>query len=195
MSTQLEPVVFGGAIEALQRAIKKELTPQLVAEVSALGIDLYAPAAGYALSTWESAIALIAVRLRPGLPPDEQHRQFGQIFMDGYVETLLGSATLAMARLLGAKRTMLRMGRNFRTVANYIECTTVEDGPNGVLLTTYMKPEYLPAHTPKRGIFFDYRRGILERTLALLGHDGSVELADRDLEQQRAVFRVQWAPK
>ena len=45
------------------------------------------------------------------------------MFWSGYEKTLVGSALTAMLRVLGPKRTLERMTRNFRTANNYTEVT------------------------------------------------------------------------
>ena len=58
----------------------------------------------------------------------------GRVFFGGYTSTVIGQAMLTMMRLIGPKRSLERMQRNFRTGGNYIETRFRELGPNHVEL-------------------------------------------------------------
>ncbi len=93
---------------------------------------------------------------------------------------------------MGVRRTLQRMGKNFRTVANYIEVEVSELGPTHLQLATWMRAELLARHRRPTLIFANYRRGVLQETLALLNATGTVTISESNLEQQRVVFSVQW---
>lgn len=185
------PVVFASGVEGFKKSMGKRLTPDIVAEITALGIHLDSPAA-VPLSQWEKMITVVGDRLHPGLSTQERHRELGRTFMNGYVETALGTTTLAMGRLIGARRTFLRMGRNFKTVANYIDCAAVERGEKSVELSTWMTEPFLSNHKSRTDVFVHYRRGVLQRTLELLKESGSVEISAQDPQQQKATYLIAW---
>jgi uncharacterized protein (TIGR02265 family) len=45
----------------------------------------------------------------------------GGLFMQGYAETCIGRAMVQLMKVFGARRSLERMQRNFRTGGNYIE--------------------------------------------------------------------------
>ncbi len=185
------PVVFASGVEGFKKSMGKRITPEILAEITALGISLEAPAA-VPLSSWEKMIIAVGAKLQPGLSTQERHRLLGRTFMDGYVDTALGTTTLAMGRLIGARRTFLRMSRNFKTVANYLDCGAKELGEKTVELSTWMTEPFLSNHKSRTEVFVHYRLGVLERTLELLKEKGTVEITDQQPELQKATYLISW---
>lgn len=193
-SAAAEPVVFATAVEGVRKAFGKRLKPETLQRLKGLGMDLDSVQAAYPLKTWVDGVTILVEDLLPGLPVDEQHRQAGQQFMNGYVQTAIGFATLTTAKLIGVKRTLLRMGRNFRTAANYIETEVQDVGPKEVHLRATVGAEFLPRVAPgANALIINYRRGVLEQTLVLLGVEGSVEVLEVEAGRPGAVFRITWA--
>jgi uncharacterized protein (TIGR02265 family) len=187
-----EPLVFQPGIESLHKALKARLTPALQDEIKQLGIDLERPPPAVSLAIWENMIGQIAHKLHPGLPEAERYFELGREFMHGYAATALGTAVVTLARVMGVRRTMHRMGKNFRAIANYIETEVVDTGPNAVELRTWMRPDLLVHHKRPTLIFANYRRGVLHETLALVNTRGTVTISHMDLNTQKVVFTVQW---
>jgi uncharacterized protein (TIGR02265 family) len=189
-----EPVVFATAVEGTRKAFSKQLTPELKAQLKGAGLDLDGIQAGYSLDTWLKAMRLLAAALFPDLRPEERHRQLGREFMKGYVQTAIGFATLTTAKLIGAKRTLLRMGRNFRTAANYIDAEVTDVGPREVHLRLTVGDEFRPRVGPDANdVIVHYRHGVLEETLALLGVNGTVEVLEVHPDRPGARFRITWS--
>lgn len=187
-----EPLVFQSGIESFHKSLKGQLTPDLKAEIKRLGIDLERPQPAVSLAVWENMMARVAARLHPDLPEADRYFALGRQFMHGYAETTLGGAVVTLARVMGVRRTMHRMGKNFRTIANYIEVEVKELGEKKLELQTWMRPEHLARHKRPTLIFANYRRGVLQETLELLGATGTVSIAQMDQGKQRVVFSVEW---
>ncbi|MBK7862413.1 MAG: DUF2378 family protein [Archangiaceae bacterium] len=117
-----ERLWFQQAIEGLfVRGVGEAMTPTLRARLVALGIDTAALRPGYDADVVTRAIRLTAAELFPGRSEGEALREMGALFMRGYVETLLGKAMIQLMRVVGPRRSLERMQRNFRTGSNYIE--------------------------------------------------------------------------
>lgn len=186
--------MFATAVEATRKAFGKRFTPELKAELKALGMDFESIQAAYALDTWLEAARVMSRAFFPDLPEAERHRQLGRDFMKGYVQTAIGFATLATAKLIGVKRTLLRMGRNFRTAANYIEAEALDIGPKEVHLRATVGSEFLPRVRPgANDVIVHYRHGVLEETLALLGVAGTVDVLEVAADRPGGLFRITWS--
>lgn len=188
----LEPVVFTEAVNGLRRALGDRLTPELRAELAHDGIDFDRPQVAYAVSHWLAAASKVAAHLGPEVPEADRFRHLGLTFMRGYATTTIGRATIAAAKLMGVKRTLLRMGRNFKTACNYLECDGVETGSNEVRLRVYVAEPYLPRLQDPGNVIVGYRRGILEGTLEVLGAPGSVEIVDAVRDRYDFTYRITW---
>ncbi len=175
-------VVFTDAVEGLFfKGLGARVTPELRAELKALGLDLEArllPA--YSRQVWNAAIALAAARTWPQLEVGEAHVLLGRTFIAGYQQTLLGKALTGMARMLGPLKTLGRMGRNLRTGGSYNETTLTPEGPT--LVRFWINEPYLDP---------GYVKGLLQGTLEACGaRNSSVEVVTVDA--QGATYRVRW---
>lgn len=107
-----EAVVFSTAIEGFMKSVGNRLTPELRKELAELGVNVDVPQVAYPLEIWERALRRASEALFPAEADADRWRLMGRAFMHGYVETLVGRASFAMARLLGPRRTLERMARN-----------------------------------------------------------------------------------
>ena len=125
-----EKVWFSQAIEGLFiRGVGDAMTPQLRAELLALGIDLHKLLPGYANEPVIRAIRLTARTLNPQLGEAGGLYALGVTFMNGYVATLIGSAMVQVMKVIGPRRSLQRMERNFRSGNNFIETKFSAVGP------------------------------------------------------------------
>jgi uncharacterized protein (TIGR02265 family) len=124
-----DKLIFSQTIEGLFRAMAAErevLRPQLVA----LGVDPRAPLRpAYPLPVFLEVVGLFGARLLPGATPEAQACEVGRRFISGYGETMVGRAMLGMTRLIGPRRTLERLSRQFRTGNNFSETKLTEVGP------------------------------------------------------------------
>ena len=188
----LEPVVFGTAVDGMRRALGKQLTPALRQQLIAVGIDFEKVQAAYSLDTWLSVVRTLAAALGAEVPEADRYRHLGRLFMRGFVETPLGFAALTTGKVFGVRRTLLRMGRNFRTAANYIESELVEVGPKEVRIRTYIHEKFLPRVSDHSLLISEYRQGVLQEVLALLGGKGEVAMVEANTQRQDVTFLITW---
>lgn len=136
MSAQ-ERVIFSHSVESMFiRGVGEAMTPALHDELKRIGIDFskrLMPA--YPLPVWNAAITAAATRLFPAMPLEESTCKLGEQMVSGYNETVVGKALLAMLRLIGPRRTVLRTRKSFRSGNNYSEVEVVEHSPTDFTLT------------------------------------------------------------
>lgn len=117
-----EKLWFSQSVEGLLiRGVGAQMTPSLNAQLVALGIDLAHLKPAYPNDAVVSAIRLTASVLFPGQTERDALRGMGTVFMRGFAETLMGKAMVQFMRVIGPRRSLQRMERNFRTGGNYIE--------------------------------------------------------------------------
>jgi uncharacterized protein (TIGR02265 family) len=118
----MEKLWFSQSIEGLFiRGVGEAMTPALRAQLLGLGIDLERLKPAYPNDAVVSSIRLSGEALFPGKPEPEALREMGKLFMKGFAETLIGRAMVQFMRVIGPRRSLQRMERNFRTGGNYIE--------------------------------------------------------------------------
>lgn len=175
-----EKLIFAQTIEGLIRSLGEELTPQVTHGLRQRGLDLSAallPA--YPLSVWIEVLSFVARERHPDLASDEAVAAVGRDFMDGYAQTLVGRAMVPMMRLIGPRRTLARVTRQFRTGNNFSDTRLTE-----VSATEY---QLWVNEVQLAGWYV----GILSRGLELAGgRDVKVELLQRDAGA--GSFRVRW---
>ena len=116
-------------LEALQRALKVELTVTVRAKLKAAGLDFDRLEPAYPAERVAQWLVLIAELFYPGMARDEALRRLGLRVFEEWAQTLLGSAALAVMKLIGPVGSLKRMGRNFRTSDNFTEVEFAELGP------------------------------------------------------------------
>ena len=175
-----EKLIFAQTFEGLLRSLGGNLTPQLSAGLRQRGLDLSVslrPA--YPLRVWIEVLSFVARELHPGLAPDTAVAAVGRTFMDGYGETMVGRAMMAMMRLIGPRRTLERVTRQFRTGNNFSETKLSLVGATEYHL--WVNEVQLAG----------WYVGILSRGLELAGgKEVKVELLQRDAGG--GTFRVRW---
>ena len=124
-------LVFSHAIEGMLSRLPPELLKGPLREsVRAAGLDLDKPLLpGYPFTTFVAVMRLTAQAAFPELPREQALYQLGRKLVDGYWETLVGKALLAVLKLIGPRRALLRTEKNFRSANNYTECRFTELGP------------------------------------------------------------------
>lgn len=126
-----EELIYEHTVDGLVRAIGRRMTPGLRARLEQAGL---APAgrkaSSYPHQTWREFLRITREELFPALTPADGLRALGRDFVDGYFQTLLGSAVAGLARLLGPRRTLQRATQNFRSANNFTETRLIEVGPH-----------------------------------------------------------------
>jgi uncharacterized protein (TIGR02265 family) len=131
-----EKLVFQQTIEGLfVRALATQMTPALKGLLRNEGLNLDAALdPGYPSHKFTGWVQLTAKHLFPHMPQSEGVRELGKLFFKGYVGTFIGQAMFKMMKIIGAKRTLQRMERNFRTGNNFISVRFEDCGPRHVKL-------------------------------------------------------------
>ena len=146
----------------------------------------------YHMDLWCDALRVLGRHLEADAPEAVRYVRLGGSFMQGYTSTPIGVAALTMCRLIGPRRTLLRMGRNFKQASNYLETEITELGPKELLIRTFTNERFLARATDRTHLVTDYRRGVLQEVLALLGAEGTVDIAELHVDKQDVSFRVAW---
>ena len=192
MDPTLEPVVFGTAVEGMRKALGKQFTPALLAKFKADGIDFEKAQVAYTLDAWLQVIRTLGVELGGEVPENDRYQYIGRLFMRGFVETPLGFAALAAGKVFGVKRTLMRMGRNFRTAANYIETEVADVGPKEIRIRTFISEKFLPRVSDRSMLIVEYRQGVLQEVLSVLGAKGVVKIVDVNPARHDVTFHITW---
>ncbi|MFZ5442560.1 MAG: DUF2378 family protein [Myxococcota bacterium] len=176
-----EKLIFSQTIEGLLRSVSGRLTPELMAGMKARGIDPSAPLLpAYPVRVFIDVVSWLATELHPGRPLDDAVCQVGRAFMDSYGETMVGRAMLAMIRLIGPRRTLERVTRQFRTGNNFSDTR----------LTPRSATEY--DLWVNEVSMVGWYLGLLSRGVELAGAKG-VEVTLLSHDAAGAVFRVRWS--
>lgn len=177
-----EKLIFSQTVEGLLRSLTGRLTPPLLAGMKARGIDAsVALLPAYPQQVFTDVVSWLAKELHPHLELDQAIASLGRGFMDGYGETMVGRAMLAMIRLIGPRRTLERVTRQFRTGNNYSDTR----------LTQRSATEY--DLWVNEVSMVGWYLGILSRGVELAGAKGvEVRLVSHD--SAGAIFRISWKP-
>lgn len=190
-----EPVVFAAAFDGIVRAFGPRLTPELRAEVKALGVDLGQRQVAYPVGVFLPAFLALAEALVPGddASRPERLRQFGRVVTDAFALTTIGKATFAMARVIGVRRALQRAGRNIRTTGNYLEAEGIIVDTTEVHLVTRVLPAFHRFVKPAWRVMERYRVGVIEGFLEQLhAREPRVEVQARDRHGYETTYRVAW---
>ncbi len=121
---------FSQVVEGLWgRALAGRLDVDLKGALRDAGLDLTQPLLpAYPAEKMNEWVRLTARSLYPHLDEHESLRKLGNDFFLGYTRTLIGTAMLALMRVIGTRRSLERMQRNFRTGNNYIDTRFTSNG-------------------------------------------------------------------
>jgi uncharacterized protein (TIGR02265 family) len=177
-----ELLIFEHVIDGLMRGIGAQRTAQLerrLMEAGWSGPKKKIPA--YPLDTWRTFLRIAREELFPGQPEAPGYEKLGEMFMDGYFETALGSAIAALARLLGPGRTLTRATRQFRSANNFSETKVTELGPNRYELWMNSVDQ------------FDFTVGIVRRTLEGTGAKDVRVIMHPGVDDDSCKFEISWS--
>ncbi len=166
-------------MEGMWRALQPP-TPAESAAFKRAGIDGKKFQAAYPLIQYTDLLDACASSRFGHLEPLQRFTEVGRLFMVGYEKTLVGQALIAVLRVLGPRRMLERMTRNFRTANNYTEVTVEPVAPaHHVVRVT---------HVTRPGLFI----GLLETGLTYAGAQAlSVTLLDH--HDKVARYDVRWS--
>ena len=125
-----EELVYDFGVESLFRGLRDDFTPELRAKVKAAGIDpdgKLLPA--YPRAIWTRVVDVLAQSLAHGRSLEDARRELGLRITEGFAQTTLGRVMAPAARLLGVRRSLARLPRNFTITNNFMKCTLTEKSP------------------------------------------------------------------
>lgn len=175
-----DKLIFYQTFEGIFRALGPRLDAVLSERLRAVGIDPGLPLRpAYPLQVFHDAVRVIGEQLFAPLEPAQRARRLGREFMDGYSQTMVGRAMVGMMRVIGPKRTLERLSRQFRTGNNFSETRLTERTPTQFEL--WCNQVSVPG----------WYCGLLERGLELAGASSpKAELLQ--LDETGGTFRVTW---
>lgn len=126
------PLIFNHTLQGLfARTFHQGVPAELKAQLRSVGVDLDKPLLpAYPVQTWCRCVELSAPVAFPRERRELAWRKLGERMIDGYQDSMIGSAMFSMLRLLGPKRMLQRAQKNFRTGNNYSEVRITEVSPN-----------------------------------------------------------------
>ncbi|MGV3619736.1 MAG: DUF2378 family protein [Archangium sp.] len=164
------------------RGLGEQLTPAAREAVKNAGIDLTKKLeVAYPAEVVEAACRAVLPFVFPGVSDDEGFFQLGRTFMRGYSSTLIGSAMVGVMKVIGARRSLERMTKNFRTGGNYIETKVTVHGPTSVELW-FNDVGQMPG----------FYRGVIVGGGELIGVS-AMRVEQKLLEPPTASFHVTWS--
>lgn len=174
-----ERLVFSHSMEALYRALEPHTPTERAAFLKA-GITGQRFLPAYPVERHIEILDACAASRFAHLPELERYVEVGKLFFAGFEKTLVGSALMAMLRVLGPRRTLERLTRNLRSANNFSEGTVKALAPNRHLVHLNF--------TARPGFYL----GLLEAGCRVAGaKDLSVTVAEtKDLE---TTYEVRWA--
>lgn len=179
----MDKLIFSQTVEGIFRALGPRLDAELSARLKAIGVDpdrALRPA--YPLDVFRQVMALSAAALFPELDAHQRMVALGRAFIDGYSQTMVGRAMVGMMRVIGPRRTLERLSRQFRTGNNFSETRLTDVGSPGA--TAFE----LWCNQVQEGGWY---QGLVERGLELAGAGHpQAELIRR--EDDGATYRVTW---
>lgn len=180
-SDDLEPLWFSNVVEAIfVRGLGDQLTPRLHKELLELGIDVDRLQPAYPITVMKRALQMATQRLFPSEAEDEALRQLGALSMRGYAQTLIGQAVVEILKIIGVRRSLLRMHTNLRSGNNYLETSSQVVSPTCVELSL----------SDASGIPSFYR-GIFEEG-GRMAHAKNLRITSVPAQAPRHTFRVEW---
>ena len=127
-------VIFRHTVEAMvQRVLLRRnlLTPALAQELKALALDPPRPQ-DVPLAVWQAGLRHISKLVAPGLPDHDALEALGREVLRGYADTLVGKGTLLVAKMLGPRRALLRIGETWATAGDAYRITITEKSPREI---------------------------------------------------------------
>jgi uncharacterized protein (TIGR02265 family) len=162
--------------------LKGKITPLLDERLRAAGLDLSRPfAPAYPREDYNRFVRITAETLWPDEPPERAYHALGRQLLQGYSHTLLGKALAAMLKVIGPRKALDRMTRNFRSGSNYNDTRVTDVGP-GEVLFWMNEPELHPS----------YVAGIVEAALELAGAR-QLDIQVHEQDAQGCTYRIRWA--
>ncbi len=179
-----ERIVFEHTVEALfVRALGERVTPELKSRLREAGLDLDRKLLpGYSQEVFTRLLQVSARALYPDASEEEGLCRLGERLIEGYQETVVGSALFGVLRLLGPRRMLERTQKSFRSGNSYTEARTTVVGEHAMEL--WMNEPDASRH---------FTRGTMLAGMRASGaRDPQVDVLHFD--SQGTTYRVTWSP-
>ncbi|HVE86534.1 MAG TPA: DUF2378 family protein [Myxococcales bacterium] len=147
MAVPPDPVVYDSAVEGVFiRGLGPRVTPALKAKLRELGLDLdrkLLPT--YPRDAWIRMLEVTVAELFPDVSREEGFRRLGEVAVSGLGHTMMGKVLVSMARLMGPRRSLLRLPQGVPSVNNFtrMELEEVEPCHFRAHLNEYYHPAYV----------------------------------------------------
>jgi len=130
------PVVYSTCVESLfLRGLRGRLTARCKERLRQAGLDLDRKLEpSYPLGQWKEFLRLVVRELYPQHPAEAAYLELGVLFMDGFLETFIGKATMSVLRVLGPHRALKRLSHNLRAGNNFSKVELTVHGPTDMEL-------------------------------------------------------------
>lgn len=173
---------FSQPVEGLFiRGLGDRLSPAAKDALAKAGIDVRKKLeVAYTAEVVQQACFTVLPFVYPQLSHDEGLCELGRTLVQGYSSTLMGSAMVGVMKVIGTRRSLERMTKNFRTGGNYIETAATVLGPSSVELW-FNDVSEMPG----------FYRGILVGGGDLLGAE-NLRVTQKLGAPPTAVFHVTW---
>ena len=171
MDSPVDHVVFSHTIEVLfRKTLAWLITPSIEARLRAVGVDLSKPLdPAYPMRVLDDAIEVIAVHGMPELAKSDALRRVGELQVESFKQTLIGTATFQFLKLLSLQRFLSRMTSSWRQAINFVEATFAPQ-PDGSL----------KVRVNDVGRFPEVIQGVLSAAIKAAGHKVTVSIGARD---------------
>jgi uncharacterized protein (TIGR02265 family) len=178
-----EKLVFAQSVEALfVRSLGPHLTSEGRRNLKEVGLDLAEPLRpAYALEQWRTFLRVAAPDVFPKLSLEAAHFGLGERYVQGYRQTAVGRASMALVAHLGPRGTLERVSHGARAGNNFNEVRVKELGLREARL--WMKD--VSADNP----FFAC--GFIAETLRGSGA-ADIQVEPVSFDGTSATFRVHW---
>jgi uncharacterized protein (TIGR02265 family) len=125
-------VVFEGIFI---KGMGNRMTPELKADLLALGVDVTRLGPAYPIPVARKALQAAHKRLYPDMTEAEAFRELGISSVKGYLDTFIGKALLGVVKLIGVRRSLMRLHLTLSGGNNYLHSTPEVIGPTCIEIT------------------------------------------------------------
>jgi uncharacterized protein (TIGR02265 family) len=181
MAPLTERLWFSTVIEAIfVKGMGEKITPRLKEEIKKVGIDLNKLAPAYPVEQVYKACKVVMPALFPGQSEAEALHQLGVSSMRGYTETLLGKALMQILKLIGVRRSLLRMHTSMRSGNNFLETSSTVIAGN-IIELRFSDVSGMPS----------FYQGIIEEG-GRMAHAKNLRVSTVASDPPGHTFRVEW---
>ena len=184
MSGATERLVFSQSVEALfVKRYAHKLSAEARGELRQLGLDIdrkLLPA--YPVGNYNKCVEVLARAAYPAMSISDASYELGKEVVYGMEETMVGRAMIALAKVAGPRKAVLRAARNGSATSNYCKVSVNELSPSHF----HVVAEPFEAHP-------EFMQGALYATGIVSGaKNPKVTISLHDRAQERVEYDVSW---